>query len=114
MTAIIFLLGQTPPFVHSGAFLGGVSRGRHVASGTSPVCVSEGSWSSKKFVSVSSKVVTLRLEEVGGEHAAPVTVVEGESGGEAGRGHTYQHCLRHNATPGSLRFVDGVSEKFVD
>ena len=37
---IIFLLGQTPPFVHSGAFLGGVSRCRHVASGTSPVCVS--------------------------------------------------------------------------
>ena len=45
------------------------------------------------------------LNEVGGEHLAPVAVVEGEGGGEAGGRHPQQHCLAHHTPPRSLYSV---------
>ena len=60
-----------------------------------------------------AEVVTLGLDEVGGDDLAAVAVEEREGGGECGRGDTPEDGLRDDATPAGLRLVDGLVEEAV-
>lgn len=63
---------------------------------------------------VGTEVVTLGLEEVGGEVLGTVTVVEGQSGAEAGSGDTPEGALGDNVSPALLCVVDGLVEEVVE
>ena len=63
---------------------------------------------------VGTEVVTLGLEEVGGEVLGTVTVVEGQSGAEAGSGDTPLGALGDNVSPALLCVVDGLVEEVVE
>lgn len=63
---------------------------------------------------VGTEVVTLGLEEVGGEVLSTVTVVEGKSGAEAGSGDTPLGTLGDNVSPALLCVVDGLVEEVVE
>lgn len=63
---------------------------------------------------VGTEVVTLGLEEVGGEVLGTVTVVEGQSGAEAGGGDTPEGALGDDVSPALLCVVDGLVEEIVE
>lgn len=63
---------------------------------------------------VGTEVVTLSLEEVGGEVLGPVAVKEGQSGAEGGSGHAPESTLGDNVSPAGLGFVNGLVEEVVE
>merc|ERR1711911_212506 len=73
-------------FLLQSVFLSLIRRRRRSATMTGPVGVVEDARLFQQFVSVSAEVVTLSLDEVGGQSLAAVGVVEGEGGGEGGHG----------------------------
>lgn len=64
--------------------------------------------------SVGTEVVTLGLEQVGGEILRPVTVVEGQSGAESRSGETPDGGLCNDVSPASLGVGDGLEEELVE
>ena len=60
---------------------------------------------------VSTKVVTLSLEDVGGDDLAPVTVQEGKGCREGRSGDTPEDCLGDDAPPARLSLVDGWGKR---
>lgn len=98
-----------------------VGRGRHVATTAGPVDVdvsvngvllagvlgldAEG---------VSTEVITLGLEKVGGKVLGAVTVEPGQSGRESGSGDTQKGSLGDNVSPAGLGLVDGLVEELVE
>lgn len=64
--------------------------------------------------SVGTEVVTLGLEQVGGQVLGAVTVVEAESSGEGRSGDTPQSGLADHVTPASLGGVNGLVEEVVE
>lgn len=64
--------------------------------------------------SVGTEVVTLGLEQVGGQVLGAVTVVEGERSGEGRSGDTPQSGLADHVTPASLGVVNGLVEEVVE
>lgn len=56
---------------------------------------------------VSTEVITLSLEDVGGDDLGPVAIEEGKSGGEGGRGDTPKNGLGNHTPPAGLRLVHG-------
>ena len=63
---------------------------------------------------VGTEVVTLGLEEVGGEVLGTVTVVEGQGGAEGRGGDTPEGTLGDNVAPAVLGSVDGLVEEVVE
>lgn len=64
--------------------------------------------------SVGTEVVTLGLEQVGGQVAGAVAVVEAEGGGESGRGDTPESSLADHVTPAVLGVGDGLQEEVIE
>lgn len=64
--------------------------------------------------SVSTEVITLGLEEVGGQVLGAVAVVEAESSGESRSGNTPQSGLADHVTPAVLGVVNGLLEEVVE
>ena len=64
--------------------------------------------------SVSTKVITLGLQEVGGETGTSVTVVKGKSGREGRSGNTPLGGGSNNLSPAVLGLVNGVVEELVE
>jgi len=62
---------------------------------------------------VSTEVVTLSLEKVGGEVLGAVTVEPGQSGGEGWGGDTKESSLGNNVSPAGLSLVDGLVEEVI-
>ena len=62
---------------------------------------------------VGTEVVTLGLEKVGWEVLSPVTVEEGEGGGEARSWDTPESTLGDNVSPAWLSVVDSLVEEVV-
>lgn len=64
--------------------------------------------------SVGAEVVTLGLEEVGGEVLGAEAVVEGQGGAEGGRGNTPLGAVGDGVAPALLGVVDGLVEEVVE
>ena len=64
--------------------------------------------------SVGTEVVTLGLEEVGGQVLGAVAVVEAEGSGEGRSGDTPQSGLADHVTPAVLGVVNGLVEEVVE
>lgn len=64
--------------------------------------------------SVSTEVITLGLEEVGGQVLGAVAVVEAESSGESRSGNTPQSGLADHVTPAVLGVVNSLLEEVVE
>merc|ERR1711971_742754 len=58
-------------------------------------------------------LIPLRLDEVSRQLLAPVSIIEGESSGEARCWHSQLYCLAHHLSPTVLAVVDCVSEEVV-
>jgi hypothetical protein len=56
---------------------------------------------------VSTKVIALRLDEIGRENVAAVAVEEGKCCAERREGDTPEGTLSNNPSPAGLCFVDG-------
>lgn len=63
---------------------------------------------------VGTEVVTLGLEQVGGQVLGAVAVVEAESGGEGGSRNTPEGSLADDVTPSSLGVVNSLVEEVVE
>lgn len=63
---------------------------------------------------VGTEVVTLSLEEVGGEVLGAVAVEPAESGAEGGGWDTEESGLGDDVSPAGLRLVDGLVEEVVE
>ncbi|KAI6770536.1 hypothetical protein HG530_005165 [Fusarium avenaceum] len=63
---------------------------------------------------VGTEVVTLSLEEVGGEVLGAVTVEPRQSGGEGGSRDTKEGSLGNDVSPAGLSLVDGLVEEVVE
>lgn len=63
---------------------------------------------------VGTEVISLGLEQVGGEILGAVTIEPGESGGESRGWDTEESRLGDNVTPAGLRLVDGGVEEVVE
>ena len=63
---------------------------------------------------VGTEVVTLSLQQVGGESLCAVAVVEGQSSAEGGSGDTPESTLADNVSPALLGVVDGLVEEVVE
>lgn len=63
---------------------------------------------------VGTEVVTLSLEEVGGEVLGAVTVEPRQSGGEGGSRDTKEGSLGNDVSPAWLSLVDGLVEEIVE
>lgn len=61
-----------------------------------------------------TEVITLGLEQVGGQVLGPVSVVEAQGGGEGGRGDTILDTARNGTSPAGLGSVDGALEEVVE
>lgn len=101
--------------------LSNVGRGRHVTTTAGPVDVNvlvrrevlvgvlgldaEG---------VGSKVVTLSLQQVGGELFGAVAVVEAEGSAERRQRDPQESSLADDVSPAALRLVDGLVEEVVE
>lgn len=59
---------------------------------------------------VGTEVITLGLDEVGGNDLGPVAVEEGESGRVGGNGNTPDGSLGNDSPPSGLGLGDGVLE----
>jgi len=64
--------------------------------------------------SVSTEVVTLGLQQVGGQVLGAVAVVEAQSSGEGGQRNTPQSRLADNVSPAALGGVDGLLEEVIE
>lgn len=64
--------------------------------------------------SVGTEVVTLGLQQVGGQVLGAVAVVEAEGSGEGGQRDTPQSRLADNVAPAGLGLVDSVGEELVE
>ena len=111
----------SPPTSNGYPFLSVVGRSRDVSTPSGPVDVDvltllvglvgelgldpEG---------VGTEVVTLRLQQVGGEVLGAVSVVEAQSGAESRGGDTPEGTLGDNVAPAVLGGVDGVVEEVVE
>lgn len=63
---------------------------------------------------VGTEVVTLGLQQVGGQSLGAVAVVEAEGGAEGGSGDTPEGTFADNASPALLGVVDGLVEEVVE
>jgi hypothetical protein len=63
---------------------------------------------------VSTKVITLGLEEVGGEILGAVTIEPGQGGRETRGWDTEESCLGDNISPAGLSLVDSIVEELVE
>lgn len=63
---------------------------------------------------VGTEVVTLGLEQVGGQVLGAVAVVEAEGGGEGGSRNTPEGSLADDVTPAGLGVVNGLVEEVVE
>jgi hypothetical protein len=109
------------PFYHTSTRLCDVSRGGHITTTAGPVNVDilalgEGLAGvlGLDAESVGTEVITLGLEEVGGQVLRAVAVVEAESGGEGRSGDTPQSGLADDVTPAVLSVVNGLVEEVVE
>lgn len=64
--------------------------------------------------SVGTEVVTLGLQQVGGQVLGAVAVVEAEGGGEGRQRNTPEGRLADNVTPAGLGLVDGLGEEVIE
>ena len=111
----------SPPTSNGYPFLSVVGRSRDVSTPSGPVDVDvltllvglvgelgldpEG---------VGTEVVTLRLQQVGGEVLGAVSVVEAQSGAESRGGDTPEGTLGDSVSPSGLSLVDGLAEEVVE
>ena len=110
-----FVLGNaTRDRTDGGDGLSVVSRGRHVATASSPVDVDISAGlklgillSGEDTEGVGTEVVTLSLEDIGGNDLAPVTVQEGKGCREGRGGNTPENGLSDDTPPTGLSLVDG-------
>lgn len=63
---------------------------------------------------VGAKVITLCLQQVGGEVLGAVTVVETERGAESWGGNSPNSTLGHNISPAALSVVDSLVEEVIE
>ena len=63
---------------------------------------------------VRAKVISLRLQQVGGQILGAVAVEPGERGGEGRGGDAEEGGLGDDVAPAGLRFVDGFVEEVVE
>lgn len=63
---------------------------------------------------VRAKVISLRLQQVGGQVLGAVAVEPGERGGEGRGGDAEEGGLGDDVAPAGLRFVDGFVEEVVE
>ena len=71
----------------------------HVAAGARPVGVHELARVVQQFVGVGTEVISLGLDQVGGQPVRSVAVVEGEGSREAWGGHAQLDGRSHNLAP---------------
>lgn len=64
--------------------------------------------------SVSTKVITLSLQQVGGQILGAVSVEPGQSSGEGRSGDTKLSSLGNGGSPAGLGLVDGLVEEGVE
>jgi hypothetical protein len=55
-------------------------------------------------------MTNLSLDKIGGNYLAPVTIEEGQSGGEGGSRDAPQNRLGNHSPPTRLGFMNGCSE----
>jgi len=101
--------------------LDGVGTGTDVSTTSGPVGVDVlalavllGDVLREDLPGVGTEVVTLGLEEVGGEDLGAVSVEEGEGGGEGRGGDAPKSGLGDDAAPSRLGLVDGLVEEVVE
>ena len=63
---------------------------------------------------MSTEVITLSLEEVGGKVLAAVAVIETQGGAESRSGNTPLSTLGHDVSPSGLSLVDGILEEVAE
>ena len=66
------------------------------------------------FECMGTKVITLGLEQVGGQILGAVAIVEAQSGAESWCGNTPLGTLGHDISPTFLSVVDGLVEEVVE
>lgn len=105
----------------SAVRLSNVGRGRHVATTAGPVDVDVlalGQVGADEFgldtEGMSTEVVTLRLQQVGGQVLGAVAVVEAQRSGEGRGGNTPEGTLADNMSPAVLGVVDSLVEEVVE
>ena len=101
--------------------LNDVGRGRHVTATSGPVDVDVlvlgvllASELGVDAEGVGTEVVTLGLQQVGGQGLGAVAVVEAEGSAESGGGDTPEGTLADNVSPALLGVVDGLVEEVVE
>lgn len=101
--------------------LSGVRAGRDIASTASPVNVDVAVLEKAGVLltghhteGVGTEVITLSLEEVGGNHFTPVTIEEGKGSRESGGGNTPEASLSDDTPPSGLCFVNSLVEEVVE
>jgi len=95
--------------------LGVVCARRHHPAPSGPIGVDEfAARFVDAFVGVRAEVITLRLEQVRGQPAAAIGVVEIERGAERGRRDAFFRGGRDDVAPGALAFFDRGAEKVVE
>lgn len=105
----------------SRTLLSAVGTGRDTSTSSSPVGVVVlalgvlvGALSWEHTESVGTEVVSLGLEETGGEDFCAVAVVEGQGSREGGEWDTEQDTLCNDSSPSVLSLVDGLVEEVVE
>lgn len=63
---------------------------------------------------VGAKVVTLSLEQVGGEVSGAVSIVEAQSSAESGCGDTPESTLADSVSPAILGLVNSLDEELIE
>lgn len=101
--------------------LSNVGRGRHVTTATGPVDVNvlvDGEVVAGVLgldaEGVGTEVVTLGLQQVGGEVPGTVAVVEAEGSAEGRERDTQEGSLADNVPPAALGVVNGLGEELVE
>lgn len=91
-----------------------ITRGRNITTASSPVDVNVFAslelgvlLSGEDTEGVGTEVVTLGLEDVGGDNLAPVAVQEGKGCREGRSGDTPEDGLSDDASPARLSLMDG-------
>ena len=83
---------------------------RYAAGAAGPVGVLPLAGRVEALNGVRTKVVALRLQEVGGQALAAEAVVEGERGREGRRGQANEHSLRDDLPPAGVALPHGLHE----
>ena len=79
-----------------------------------PIGVHVNTWLREKLIGVRAKVVTLRLDQIGGQTFATVTIVECQGCAKARQRYAEEHAVGYNFTPRRLTLVNFSSEELVD